>query len=109
KQVEKRSAEIQLPLGGEHEPLAVGAMGLESGEASSILNPYAQDNIDPEEARKAIQSYVAGMKRIDSTLLGTARHTAAQLLIDTFLATPYGKLARLKLLTDGKAFVPLFL
>lgn len=49
------------------------------------------------------------MKRIDSTLLGTARHTAAQLLIDTFLATPYGKLARLKLLTDGKAYVPLFL
>lgn len=32
KQVEERSAEIQLPLGDEHEPLAGGAMGLESGE-----------------------------------------------------------------------------
>ncbi|CAN0461084.1 unnamed protein product [Ectocarpus sp. 12 AP-2014] len=48
------------------------------------------------------------MKNAQRTLRGTARHAAEQRCIAEFVGTPYGVLARNKLMGDGKVCVPLF-
>ncbi|CAM9640543.1 unnamed protein product [Ectocarpus fasciculatus] len=47
------------------------------------------------------------MKRAERTLQGTSKHKAEAEHTTKFLDTPYGKLAKKKLLDDGKVFVPL--
>ncbi|CAN0259260.1 unnamed protein product [Ectocarpus sp. 6 AP-2014] len=48
------------------------------------------------------------MKSAQRTLSGAARHAAEQRCIAEFVGTPYGRLARNKLMRDGKVCVPLF-
>ncbi|CAN0321274.1 unnamed protein product [Ectocarpus sp. 8 AP-2014] len=48
------------------------------------------------------------MKSAQRTLSGPARHAAEQRCIAEFVGTPYGRLARKKLMEGGKAYVPLF-
>ncbi|CAN0515731.1 unnamed protein product, partial [Ectocarpus sp. 12 AP-2014] len=92
---------VDPPLGeAEHDTLARNTAGLESDATVAVLNPCAEDNIDPEKARKDIQSLVSGMKDI-GTLLGTSRHAAEQALIAQFRETPYGKFAEKELRDKG--------
>ncbi|CAM9398494.1 unnamed protein product [Ectocarpus sp. 8 AP-2014] len=48
------------------------------------------------------------MKSAQRTLSGPVRHAAEQRYIAEFVGTPYGRLARKKLMGDGKVYVPLF-
>ena len=48
------------------------------------------------------------MEQAYATLTGTNLHLRTQLLMDEFLRTPYGTVARWKLLVVGRVHIPLF-